>query len=245
MKIVGHRGAAGEAPENTIAGALHALERGAEYMEIDLHTSADDQLVVIHDDTVNRTTGLRGLVRNYSAKALSKMDARRFGPPWPRKKDCGVVTLDKFLEATPKAKGYILEIKVGKGDSIERLAKLIAKRFTTPTSVKKCVIMSMDIDLLHLIRELAAHIPLGLIATKADILRKLNEYEFEHLSLHWTLINPTSTNMIRRKKIELSTWTVNDPQLIAKMRQLKVDNVITDYPSMAVPKLAALERSRR
>ena len=55
MIVYGHRGARGEAPENTIAGARHAIERGVRHLEIDLRLSADDELVVIHDTGPRRT----------------------------------------------------------------------------------------------------------------------------------------------------------------------------------------------
>ena len=57
MQIFGHRGAAGEAPENTIAGARHAISRGTRYVEIDLRLSADNQLVIVHDNSTERTCG--------------------------------------------------------------------------------------------------------------------------------------------------------------------------------------------
>ena len=72
MQVYGHRGAAGEAPENTIAGCLHAIERGARYIEIDLRLSSDNQLVVIHDKTLTRTTGKWGKPGKYKASELAK-----------------------------------------------------------------------------------------------------------------------------------------------------------------------------
>ena len=85
MKIYGHRGAAGEAPENTLAGFLHAIEYGTQYVELDVQLSADGHLVVIHDSRVDRTTGIAGRVDQFTATELSKMDARQDCPPWPTK----------------------------------------------------------------------------------------------------------------------------------------------------------------
>ena len=102
--------------------------------------------------------------------------------------------------------------------------------------------MSMDIKLLGEIRDIAPQIPLGFISGNANIVRKLRDYNFEHLSLYWRSCDPVSIMMIRRKGIKISAWTVNDPQIISNLRRMKVDNVITDYPSMAVPLLAQLDR---
>ena len=65
--VYGHRGAAGEAPENTIAGCRHAIDRGVRYIELDLRLTKDRQLVVIHDVSVDRTTAQKGKVERYNA----------------------------------------------------------------------------------------------------------------------------------------------------------------------------------
>ena len=242
MKIYGHRGAGGEAPENTIAACLHAMERGAKYLEVDLRLSADKQFVVIHDSTVNRSTHHKGRVIDYTAAELAKMDARRIGPPWPRKKNCGVVSLDALLNATAGAKGYFLEIKHTRGIVYEEEASLIAERFPTRDSVKGCVIISLDMKLLKEIRFIAPHIPLGFLSATNDIMRKLDDFMFEHLIMHWHGCSPLNIMKIRRKGIKVGAWTINDPLAIRALRGLKIDNLITDYPSMAIPLLASMER---
>ena len=102
MLVYGHRGAAGEAPENTIAGFRHAIERGTRHFELDVQMSKDDKLVVIHDNKVNRTTYCRGNVNQFTASELANMDARRGTPPWPRKRGANIATLDALLDATPR-----------------------------------------------------------------------------------------------------------------------------------------------
>lgn len=72
MLVVGHRGAAGEASENTIAGFRHAIEHGVRHFELDVQISRDEKLVVIHDNKVNRTTYSRGRVNQFSAGELAK-----------------------------------------------------------------------------------------------------------------------------------------------------------------------------
>ena len=242
MKIYGHRGAGGEAPENTIAACLHAMERGADYLEVDLRLSADRQFVVIHDATVNRTTYHKGRVNDFQAAELAKMDARRIGPPWPRKKDCGVVTLDRLIKATTGVKGYFLEIKHTRGIVYREEAAVVADRFPTADSVKGCVITSLDYKLLKEIRLIAPHIPLGFLSVTNDIMRKLDDFTFEHLILHWHGCNPFNIMKLHRLGIKVGAWTINDPLAIRALRGMKVDNVITDYPSMAIPLLASMER---
>lgn len=83
--IYGHRGAKGEAPENTLNSFRQCLSHGIMRCELDLHLSADNQLMVIHDPTLKRTTGKRGKVVEHPAEDLVKLDARQGwtqpGPP--------------------------------------------------------------------------------------------------------------------------------------------------------------------
>ena len=119
MLVYGHRGAGGEAPENTIAGCKHAIARGVQYLELDMRLSKDDQLVMLHDDTVNRTTDQQGKVSTYTVAELKKMDARRSGTPWPNKRDTGIVTLDAIAEGDTRNQGVSVRSKNGLNRSDE------------------------------------------------------------------------------------------------------------------------------
>jgi glycerophosphoryl diester phosphodiesterase len=76
MYIVGHRGARGEAPENTIAGFRHAIVRGVRYLEFELRLSSDNEIVIVHDETVDRTCYGAGRVDSFSVKDIEKLDVR-------------------------------------------------------------------------------------------------------------------------------------------------------------------------
>ena len=82
--IYGHRGAKGEAPENTLPSFQRCLEHGVTRCELDLHLSRDGELMVIHDPTLKRTTGRRGKVAEHDAATLVTYDAREGGPGWVR-----------------------------------------------------------------------------------------------------------------------------------------------------------------
>lgn len=245
MKVYGHRAAAGEAPENTVAGCRHAIERGCRYLELDLRLSADMQMVVVHDKKVNRTTHDRGAVSQYSARELAAMDARRDGPPWPGKKDVGIPDLDTVLNSSAEIKGYYLEVKSGPAADMAQMAKLIAERFPNNKASNRVVITSMNQKFHHLLRELAPHLQLGLISVRPDSRRELEELDYQHLILPWGAINALNSFALlhaRKQGLKVAAWTANDPQAIRKLYRMKVDNVITDYPSMALPLVASLMR---
>lgn len=242
MQVYGHRGAAGEAPENTIAGALHAIERGAKYIEIDLQLSADDQLVVIHDKTLKRTAGRWGKPGKYTASEMAKMDAREDGPPWPRKKNCGVPTLEALLKATDKLSGYQLEVKPDSKAKIERVAQHLSERFDTTKAARKMVVTSSSVYLHQCLREIAPHITRGMVITRPDEVATLMELDCLYSAMHWSACDPYTIRKLRKAHVHVSVWTVNDAQMIKNLYKMKVDSVITDYPSMAVPLIGALER---
>ena len=242
MEIYGHRGAAGEAPENTIAGCLHAIERGTRYVEIDLRLSADGQLVVLHDKTLKRTAGKWGKAGEYKASVLSKMDARQDGPPWPVKKGCGVPTLDALLKATGKLKGFQLEVKPDSNAGLKKMARLLAERFDSRTAAKRIVVTSSNFKLHKYLGDIAPHIQRGLVITRPDAMSKLEELGCTYCAMHWSACNPYTARQLRKHGIHISVWTVNDAQMIRNLYKLKVDSVITDYPSMAIPLVAELKR---
>ncbi|MDX2464550.1 MAG: glycerophosphodiester phosphodiesterase family protein [Porticoccus sp.] len=242
MLVYGHRGAGGEAPENTIAACQHAIERGTRYLELDMRLSKDDQLVMIHDESVDRTTDNTGKVNTYSVAELKKMDARRSGAPWPNKRNTGIVTLDAMLDATPEIKGYQLEVKTGSTAQMERMAELLAEKFPTDESVERIVITSASLTLLQRLMTLAPHIPRGFISITPNPFPVLDRFRCSLLAMNWSVCNIINLGHARRKGIHVSVWTVNDASVIKNLYRSKVDSVITDFPSMALPMIASLER---
>lgn len=242
MQIYGHRGAAGEAPENTIAGALHAIERGTRYVEIDLQLSRDDHLVVIHDKTLKRTAGVWGKPSHYKAKHLAAMDARADGPVWPSKKNCGIPTLEAFLSATKKIKGYQLEVKPDSKANIRRVSRHLSERFKTAASARKVVVTSSSKFLHQCLGEMAPHIRRGMVISRSNEVPTLLELGCVYSAMHWSACDHFSIRKLKKAGVHISVWTVNDAQMIRNLYKMKVDSVITDYPSMAIPLATALQR---
>ena len=94
--IYGHRGAKGEAPENTLASFEQCLKHGVRRCELDLHLSKDGELMVIHDPTLKRTTDRRGKVIEHTAADLVTYDARKGGPGWLQ--PCPIPRLEELFE---------------------------------------------------------------------------------------------------------------------------------------------------
>src|SRR5688572_11167984 len=107
--VVGHRGAMGYRPENTLASYEHALELGADWIECDVHLSRDGVPVVIHDETLDRTTNGHGLVRDHSLAELKRLDAGAwFGAEYAGER---LLTLHELLEWA-RARDTVVDVEV-------------------------------------------------------------------------------------------------------------------------------------
>lgn len=242
MQLFGHRGAAGEAPENTIAGCLHAIERGVKRIEIDLQLSSDGQIVIVHDDTVNRTTKDKGRVKRFTARQLAAMDARQFGPQWPRKQDAGIPTLEELLQATKALHQYQLEVKPGPKAEMREIAGQLAERFKARREAARVIITSSDAFLLHEVGTRAPWLSRGMVATQGRHLNVAKDLGLQYFCARHTLCSAAMVRRAHAAGMHVSCWTVNEPNEVRRLHKAKVDSVISDYPSMVLPLLSGLER---
>ena len=239
MIVVGHRGAQGEAPENTIDGVRHAIERGVRHLEIDLRLDGNGELVVLHDEKLKRTTGAKGKVGDYSVTQLARLDARKVGPPWPRK--TGVPSLSAMFEAAPEIKSWQLELKPGRHRYNASLVAALTEWLSDDH--QGCIVTSSDPALIMAMKQNLPDLDTGLVSMHPDPSDTLAMCDCSHLIAQWTTIaNPFMVRRLHKRGIHISAWTVNDVSAIKSLFQLKVDSVITDYPSMALPLVAALQR---
>ena len=235
--IYGHRGARGEAPENTLASFRRCLDAGVKRVELDLHLSSDRQLMVIHDPTLKRTTGLGGKVSQHSAAALMQLDARRNGPAWPE--PCPIPSLEQLFVSCPEFEHYQLEVKSGSsGQSrivLDAIAALV-KRFGLEERV---VVTSSSRTLLKTARDEQYPLPTGLVEEYGliDPLKSATRYGCDYLILNWKLCKPARVRKAQALGLHVSVWTVNDPQLMRRLADMGVDSLITDVPHLAVETL--------
>lgn len=241
MIVYGHRGAQGEAPENTIAGCRHAIDRGVRHLEIDLRLSRDLELVVIHDDKLKRTTGVRAKVSELTVKELARLKACHSGPPWSGKKQLGIPTLHSLYEASPEIETWQLELKPG---SQQHNANLIAALSEwLEDDHEGCIVTSSDPVLVLAMKQKIPGLDTGLVSMLPDPTSALEESGCNYLIAAWGMAsNPWLVRYLHRKKIHISAWTVNDASVIKNLHRLKVDSIICDFPSMALPYVATLER---
>jgi glycerophosphoryl diester phosphodiesterase len=230
--VTGHRGAKGHAPENTMASMKKAAELGARWIEFDVKLTADNQVVVMHDDTVNRTTDGKGAVASMTLAELRKLDAGRWfsadftGEPAP--------TLGEAMEfLTARGIGANVEVKPSPGRESETgatVAQALAGRWyggPIPT-----LICSFSADSLAAARQAAPQIPRGFLSLKYtnDWAVRMRELECATFHMLHRRLTRARVGAIREAGCRALAFTVNDPARARELLSWGVESIITDYP---------------
>lgn len=234
--LYGHRGARGKVPENTLPSFQFCLQAGVTRCELDLHLSVDGELIVIHDDTLQRTTGRRGKVSRYTAAELTAMNAHRGGPPCAE--PCPIPTLRTLFEQCP-FEHWQLEVKTPSRTQAPRLVRAIQQLVEEFSLSEKVVVTSSSRLLLRTAQQIAPQIARGLVAeyTRLDPVKTALRYGCALLVLDRRLCTPERIARAQRQGLHVSAWTVNDPAEIRRLVTAGIDSLITDFPDLAIATL--------
>jgi glycerophosphoryl diester phosphodiesterase len=234
--VIGHRGFSGEAPENTQTSFKKAMEVGADMIELDVHLSKEAQVVVIHDDTLNRTTNGKGKVANYTLGELKELDAGSwFGAQFSGEH---IPTLREVLELT---RGRILlNIELKRGDhrqyTISDLADRALKEVENAEMLNQVLFSSFDPLAIERIREKNPCIPVALIYSKSwsSPQEVTGERPIPVLSCLGTVLTQTNTTKARQQGMKILVWTVNTEKHMERFLNMGVDGIITNYPDRLI-----------
>lgn len=234
--IYGHRGARGEAPENTLASFQACLAAGVSRCELDLHLSKDGQLMVIHDATLKRTTGRSGKVSQYTAAQLMQMDARLNTVPWPH--PCPIPSLEQLFRLCP-FDHWQLEVKEASHARAAHIVRAIDELSLHCAVQDKIIITSSSRTVLRAAQRLTPHLARGLVAEYAwlDPIKVALRYQCETLVLNWALCTEQRLRKAQQAGLHVSVWTVNEPALMRRLAACGADSLITDFPGLAIATL--------
>lgn len=240
--IIGHRGARTNAPENTLAGLRQAHAEGATWVEFDVKLTRDGVPVLIHDETLERTTDGRGAVRDLTLDEIGRVDA-----------GCPAVFGDRFrgeriptLEASlallrDLGMGFNLEVKPCPGLEAEtsRTALAVVAR-VWPATAAIPVISSFKHAALEAARLAAPHLPLGFLAERLE-----DDFVARARALGCATLHPGFRHLTRAQVdtahaagFPVLAWTVNDPVRAIELRGWGVESLITDVPGMIAAAIA-------
>ncbi len=230
MRVIGHRGARAEAPENTLGGFRYALERGIRDFELDLRLSADGVPMVIHDATTARTCTVALGVEHSTATQLEGLNAAAAHPGWDRFEP--VPSLARLLPLLEQCDSVQLEIKSDRPERLSALLKAL-RLLLKPDHEGRFTLTSFDKKALALAKGLMPDFPRGLVCERrfADNIGHALRLDCRLLVYHYRLLSPKRIVRTKQAGLEVSTYTVNDAGHIARLRDWGIDSVITDRPA--------------
>jgi len=237
---IGHKGAAGYALENTLASFQKALDLSVDMIELDVHKSKSGEIVVIHDNTVDKMTNGKGKVGELTLKELKKLDVRPAsetklirpmnGAEQIRKKG-EIPTLREVLDLVDGEIKINIEIKAG--NATKGVVKIIEEYVQKNYTYKSFLVSSFDYRNLIKVKLLNFKIPLGVITKRKLILLNLlfaqlvNAYS---INILYTRVSKKVIKQAHALGLKVFVWTVNKPRDIKKMKKLGVDGIFSDYP---------------
>lgn len=226
-----HRGASGYYPENTMLAFEKAVNMGCTGIETDVHMTKDGQLVLIHDEKVDRTTNGSGCVKDYSLGEIKKLDAGSFmGQQF---KGITIPTLEELLEFL-KGKDIVLNIEL-KTDVIwysgieEKVLDMVNKY-----DLKDKIIMSsFNHYSVHKCKEICKDIKVGLLYMEG----LFEPHQYAKIvgaqAIHPyfpAMDNKAVIDRVRQSGIMVNTWTINEEKDLRRFLEYGVDGIITNYP---------------
>lgn len=258
--VMAHQGGDGERPSNTMVAFRHASEIGVDVLEMDIHSTSDGVLVVIHDATIDRTTDGEGRVADLTFEQLQTFDAAYH---WPTLDDEEGVPIDDFpyrgtgvvipaLEEVLRAFPDMLmniEIKQREPSITQPLCDLLRETGMTTRGL----VVSFDGTT---IRDFRARCPEVATAAAQDevtpfvLLAQVGltsvyqptafAYQVPERAQGFTVISAGSLAGAQARNVEMHAWTINQPDDMAQMIELGIDGIITDYPSEVLHLLSRL-----
>ena len=236
ITIVAHRGAAGKAPENTLASINQAIKDNTDWVEIDVQETVDGKIVVIHDSDFMKLAGNKVKVWDATLAQLGDIDIGSwFDPSFSQER---VPTLKEVLEVSKGKANVVIELKYYGHD--EKLEQRVVDIVEEAGMVNETAIMSLKYDAVKKIRALRPEWKVGLLSATA--IGDLTSLDADFLAVAMGMASGGFIRRAHESGKQVFVWTVNDPISMSRMMSLGVDGIITDEPEMARQVLADREK---
>ncbi|HKW72159.1 MAG TPA: glycerophosphodiester phosphodiesterase family protein [Candidatus Dormibacteraeota bacterium] len=218
----GHRGNPAEHPENTMRSFRSAIAVGCDLIECDVHLSADGRLVVIHDHGLERTTNGTGMVRDFTAAELRKLDAGE-GEKIP--------LLQEVVELALGKVGLVIEVKQvpplypGLEDKLVAMLRQLG-------AVPECAVISFNHQVIHELRRMEPSLQLGILegARPINPAKLLRDAGADVYSPHWGAADPDVVREVHAAGGAVAVWPVDDEAAIAWCRWSRPDSIFSNRP---------------
>jgi glycerophosphoryl diester phosphodiesterase len=240
--VIGHRGAMGHAPENTLASFELGWRMGADALECDVHLSKDRRLVVMHDESLDRTTSGSGLIQDHRWSEIRRLDAggwfhRRFKGQHPLRLEDLLAWIRGKKARSGQPLKLVVEIK-NEPVRYRGIAEAVANALRGRE--ERVLVISFDHGAVKRVKVLSRKIFTGILFHQPlpDLEARVRWTRSDAVFPRWSLVTPALVRAARRKKWFVGTWTVNDPDAMKKMIRLGVDGAATNFPDRFVKLLS-------
>ena len=237
MRIIGHRGARGEAPENTLGGFQYIHDLGIRAVEFDVRQLKDHELIIMHDDNMLRTTGIDQALYPLNSTQLDTYNQAHIWLDWEKQ---NTPTLRQALQIMQDFEHLEVEVKAVQTQAeAERLTQHLTQQLRG--FERTAVITSFDLKILQALQHQHSTFKRGLLI----------EDDVQHLAIEQALkydccqigwMNQLATDDLlkatQQANLAVSVWTVNDIERAKHLRDCGIDGLITDFPKMMLQHLA-------
>ena len=228
-----HRGASGYAPENTLAAFEKAVELGADGVELDIQLTKDDEIVVIHDEKIDRTSDGKGWVKDYTLEELRGFNYNRTKPEYEH---ADIPTMREVFELL-KPTGLFINIEIKTGvifyEKIEEKILALTKEMDMEDRVCYSSFNHYTVKRIH---ELKPDAEVGFLYADGPIDMPSYGEKYGVNALHPALYNLQYDGFIKEckeKGLKLNVWTVNEKEHMQLCCKYGVNAIITNYPDIA------------
>ena len=246
--VIAHGGSAGHRPTNTLPAFEHAVELGADMLEMDIHGSLDGALVIIHDDTVDRTTNGSGFVKEMTWAELKELDAGYHfstdgGESYPyRGQGVQLSTVEEVFEKFPTMP-MTIELKQVEPSIADNLCMLIRKydmgSVVLVASFRKEAmdefrIQCPEVATSAVEEEVRRFFYLHLARLGNMYSPDTNALQIPESAAGFELVNDRFLRTATKKNLQIHVWTINESDDMERLIKMGVDGLITDYPDRAL-----------
>lgn len=224
--VVGHRGAMGHSPENTMSSFERGLALGADWIELDVHLSRDGALVVIHDETLERTTTGHGLVRDHSLAELKQFDAGG-GQSIP--------TLDEVL-AWARQRNVVVDVEIKNAPVFyEGIEQAVVAALDRHGMSEHVIVISFDHAAVQRVTALDTRIATGVLyacrPTDAGV-SLARQAGADAVLPHWAYVTPSDVGTAHAAGLAVAPWASSDPVVLRRLIACGVDAIGTNHPDV-------------
>ncbi len=220
--VIGHRGAMGHETENTIASIEKAMEMGVDMLEIDVFKIKSGEIVVFHDDTVERLTDGKGEIEKYTLNELKALTVEGGHK---------IATLQEVLDVMEGKTQLNIELK-GRNTAVDVNRMMGAEVKSGKWQLNDFIISSFEWDELRDMRKVNKEVRIAVLieGNPLDALEVGSELNAEAINPSFKKLTAENNIKIKEAGFKIYPWTVNEPQDILQMKRFGVDGIITNYP---------------